>query len=327
MPTQPPAQIGIPTLPPGPGRPAPQSAPAITIADPTARPTMSALAQGRARAADGRFVRLDDEPTPAQGDRPDALPGDRFLDREISWLQFNERVLQLAEDPELYLLERARFLAIFASNLDEFFMVRVAGFKRRIATGLAVRSASGLEPRELLDRIFSVATKQLMATHARVFQRAGPPGAGGRGHRARPLGRARATRSSAASRRLVPPTRSSRCSRRWPSTRRTRSRTSPGCRSTSPWCWSTRRAAPSTSPASRCRRCCPGWSGSSRGRRRRPVRRAVRAARGHHRRAPGPALPGHGGARALHLPGHPQRGPGGRGGRRREPARPPSRRS
>ncbi|GGO79224.1 polyphosphate kinase [Nocardioides deserti] len=79
---------------------------------------------------------------------------DRFLDRELSWLHFNQRVLELAEDPDLPLLERVRFLAIFTSNLDEFFMVRVAGLKRRIAAGLAVRAASGLMPREVLERIW-----------------------------------------------------------------------------------------------------------------------------------------------------------------------------
>ena len=99
---------------------------------------------------------------------PNALPDDRFLEREISWLQFNERVLELAADDSVPLLERARYLAIFANNLDEFFMVRVAGLMRRIATGLAVRSASGLEPREVLEQI-SLFAHQLMATHAHVF--------------------------------------------------------------------------------------------------------------------------------------------------------------
>ncbi|WP_414988427.1 RNA degradosome polyphosphate kinase [Aeromicrobium sp.] len=94
-----------------------------------------------------------------------ALPDDRFLDRELSWISFNERVLELAEDPSLPLLERVRFLAIFASNLDEFFMVRVAGLKRRIAAGVAVPSASGLPPKEVLAR--SVSTSQeLQRRHA-----------------------------------------------------------------------------------------------------------------------------------------------------------------
>jgi polyphosphate kinase len=97
------------------------------------------------------------------------LPTDRFLDREVSWLAFNARVLELARDEDLPLLERARFLAIFASNLDEFFMVRVAGLKRRIATGLAVRAASGLEPREVLKQI-SARAHELQAQHAAAFR-------------------------------------------------------------------------------------------------------------------------------------------------------------
>jgi hypothetical protein len=78
------------------------------------------------------------------------LPPGRYLDRELSWLAFNTRVLELAEDPELPLLERANFLAIFASNLDEFFMVRIAGLKRRILTGLAVPTNVGTAPTEVL---------------------------------------------------------------------------------------------------------------------------------------------------------------------------------
>ncbi|GAA4361776.1 RNA degradosome polyphosphate kinase [Paeniglutamicibacter cryotolerans] len=93
---------------------------------------------------------------------------DRFLDRELSWLHFNSRVLELAEDPDLYLLERVGFLSIFASNLDEFFMVRVAGLKRRIATGLAVPSAAGLSPIDQLELILNEA-KDLQRRHAHVF--------------------------------------------------------------------------------------------------------------------------------------------------------------
>mgnify|MGYP006331957009 FL=1 len=96
------------------------------------------------------------------------LPDDRFADRELSWLAFNERVLELAEDPTMHLLERCRFAAIFASNLDEFFMVRVAGLKRRIAAGLAVTTASGLTPRQVLE-VISVRAHEPQARHAAVF--------------------------------------------------------------------------------------------------------------------------------------------------------------
>jgi polyphosphate kinase len=99
----------------------------------------------------------------------DDLPTDRFLDRELSWLWFNRRVLELAEDPDLPLLERVRFLAIFAGNLDEFFMVRVAGLKRRIAAGVAVRAASGMLPRDVLATIWST-SRDLMERHGRTLR-------------------------------------------------------------------------------------------------------------------------------------------------------------
>ncbi|MGH4012015.1 MAG: RNA degradosome polyphosphate kinase, partial [Pseudonocardiaceae bacterium] len=96
------------------------------------------------------------------------LPDDRYLNRELSWLDFNARVLALAEDASQPLLERAKFLAIFASNTDEFYMVRVAGLKRRDEAGLSVRSADGLSPREQLARI-ATRSRELAELHARVF--------------------------------------------------------------------------------------------------------------------------------------------------------------
>jgi polyphosphate kinase len=100
--------------------------------------------------------------------QPEPLPDDRYLNRELSWLDFNARVLALASDPSLALLERAKFLAIFSSNLDEFYMVRVAGLKRRDEMGLSVRSADGLSPREQLRRI-GERTQQLASRHAKEF--------------------------------------------------------------------------------------------------------------------------------------------------------------
>jgi len=105
--------------------------------------------------------------TPRAGATND-LPTHRYANRELSWLDFNSRVLALAEDTSIPLLERAKFLAIFASNLDEFYMVRVAGLKRRDETGLSVRSADGLSPREQLKMV-AARTQELAEKHARVF--------------------------------------------------------------------------------------------------------------------------------------------------------------
>ncbi|MET8230477.1 RNA degradosome polyphosphate kinase [Micromonospora sp. NPDC005298] len=105
----------------------------------------------------------EDEAPPAA-----PLPEDRFLNRELSWLDFNARVLTLAEDQRTPLLERAKFLAIFASNLDEFYMVRVAGLKRRLSAGLPVRGGDRLPLRTQLELI-AERTAELVARHAACF--------------------------------------------------------------------------------------------------------------------------------------------------------------
>ena len=93
---------------------------------------------------------------------------DFLTDREISWLSFNERVLELAEDESLPLLERVRFLTIFSSNLDEFFMVRVASLHRKLETGVTARNTAGHTPRELMKEI-SLKTEALMNRHSQTF--------------------------------------------------------------------------------------------------------------------------------------------------------------
>jgi polyphosphate kinase len=113
----------------------------------------------------GRVSGLADEPgLPDQ----DELPPRRYMDREESWLRFNQRVLELAEDEALALLERVRFLAIFATNLDEFFMVRVAGRMRRMAAGLPVEQASGRSPAQILGNTLETAG-ELTRRHADTF--------------------------------------------------------------------------------------------------------------------------------------------------------------
>jgi polyphosphate kinase len=92
----------------------------------------------------------------------------RYFNRELSWLDFNARVLTLAEDPHIPLLERVKFLAIFASNLDEFYMVRVAGLKRQVEAGLTARSPDGLTAQEQLAAIPAKVLPQL-ERHAVLF--------------------------------------------------------------------------------------------------------------------------------------------------------------
>src|SRR5260370_1924987 len=96
------------------------------------------------------------------------LPEERFLDREESMLRFNERVLELAEDEAVPLLERVRFLAIFANNLDEFFMVRVAGLVRRMVAGFPVEGTGVRLPRQVLENTLGLAG-ELTVRPARGF--------------------------------------------------------------------------------------------------------------------------------------------------------------
>src|SRR3954471_11216535 len=142
---------------------------------------LTAAASTRRRGPDGRFlprssaeepvneeVALMTHPVPDDPAEDDALPEDRFLNRELSWLDFHARVLALAEDPETPLLERAKFLAIFASNLDEFYMVRVAGLKRRLNAGLPVRGGDRVSLRNQLEMITERAA-DLVTRHAACF--------------------------------------------------------------------------------------------------------------------------------------------------------------
>ena len=96
--------------------------------------------------------------------RPPETPGDRYLNRELSWLEWDLRCLQLAEDESWPLLERVRMCSIVAATLDEFFMIRVAGLEGQIAAGLAVRSVDGRTPAaalaEIRERVIALRARQ-----------------------------------------------------------------------------------------------------------------------------------------------------------------------
>ncbi len=96
-------------------------------------------------------------------------PRERLIDRELSWLAFNERVLELAEDTSNPLLERCRYLAIFSSNLDDFFMIRVATLKRKLESGVTKKNTAGFTPFELMTEI-SQRTQELIARQTKCFQ-------------------------------------------------------------------------------------------------------------------------------------------------------------
>ena len=235
-------------------------------------------------------------------------PTDRFLDRELSWLQFNSRVLELAEDPDLPLLERTRFLAIFASNLDEFFMVRVAGLKRRLAAGVAVQAASGLMPREVLASHLAE-SRELMSRHGQLFRDDVLP--------------ALAEEEIELLRWDDLDTDEQKQMQELFTERVFPVLTPLAVDPAHPFPYisglSLNLAVTIRNPETGQGALRPGQGAADLPRFVTLRRAAVRAARGRHRRPPRPAVPRHGGAAAPHLPGHPQRGSRGRGGRRREP--------
>src|SRR5436305_9717264 len=107
--------------------------------------------------ADGTAVRSPAAPPPAPAERPAAANLDDpalYINRELSWLEFNRRVLEEAQDAQVPLLERLKFLAIFSSNLDEFFMVRVGGLMQKVHAGITRPSGAGkMLPKERLGHI------------------------------------------------------------------------------------------------------------------------------------------------------------------------------
>src|SRR5436190_19949880 len=112
-------------------------------------------------------ARVSKEPAKENGQLPSLDDPSLYINRELSWLEFNRRVLEEARDPRVPLLERLKFLAIFGSNLDEFFMVRVGGLQQKVQAGIAIGSgADRMAPGEQLDRIRKNVSRMLEETYA-----------------------------------------------------------------------------------------------------------------------------------------------------------------
>ena len=228
-----------------------------------------------------------------------------YLNRELSWLEFNARVLHEARDERNPLLERVKFLAIFAGNLDEFFQVRIAGLRQQVEAGKVARSPDGRTADEQLAAA-RARVLDLVADHSQIFV-VGPPRAGRRGRRAARLrGHPRASRGAppAVPRRDLP----------GPDAARGRPRAPVPVHLDAV---AVDRGRPAR-PGDRRARLRPGQGAADPAAPARGRAVALRAHRPGHRGQPRHALLGDGGRGAPPLPGHPQRrlrDRGGRGGR------------
>ena len=228
---------------------------------------------------------------PAAATRSEPAAPDRYLNRELSTLQFQERVLAQAENPDSPLLERAKFAAIVAGSLDEFYQVRVAGLKRQVAAGTLTTSPDGLTAAQQLARI-DRRVRKLAARHAALFTDEIRPALAEAGvpivHWSDLDDAAQATLRETFEVQIFPVLTPLAVDPR------TRSRTSRTCRST--WrCWcATRRAAAGCSPGSRCRRSCRASCS-----RRATGTAGLGAPRGRDRRQPRQPVPRHGHRRVV----------------------------
>ena len=188
---------------------------------------------------------------------PDLEEPSLYFNRELSWLDFNKRVLELAEDATVPLLERVKFCTIYASNLDEFFMVRVAGLWDQVDAGIDARGPDGLAPREQIAAIRE-RTLDLDKRLQRCFEGSLRPALEEHGIKILTLDRANeAEREEIAARfhdQVFPALTPLVIGMGGPSP------TSPTSRSAWRCCCATRTGATRSSPASRCRRSCSGAS-------------------------------------------------------------------